>query len=278
MESTWVSRSDPDVMHPHMTDDFARVYEMVANRSMGQIAAAALDHVGDIRWGTQVLDIAAGAGALSIPAALRGAAVLSIDNAPGMVNLLSKRLAPFPTSSARLMDGQRLALEDETFDATFSLIGASIFPDWRQGLAEQTRVTRKGGKACVATWRTLPGGGPFLLMAEALRAVFPDTKPPTPPEGFITLADPDRLGTELKNTGLSLLEVEELEIIWEGPAGLAYLDEVRELHGYMGVYVTLDENERRRVDEELLAVVDRIETNGRVELRSTVILAVGTRS
>lgn len=276
-ESTWIPGAGPTVEHPHMTDDFARVYEMTANRNTGQIAAAALDRVGDIRWGTRVLDIAAGAGALSVPAALRGAAVLAIDNAPGMVNLLSKRLAPFPASGARLMDGQKLALEDEGFDATFSLIGASIFPDWRRGLAEQVRVTRTGGKACVATWRKLPGGGPFLVMAEALRAVYPDMAPPAPPEGFITLADPDRLRTELEGAGLAALETEEIEVIWEGPAGQAYLDDVRELHGYMGAYAMLDDGARRRVDEAILTVVDRIATDDRVVLRSTAVLAVGTR-
>ncbi|MCA2406020.1 class I SAM-dependent methyltransferase [Rhizobium leguminosarum bv. viciae 248] len=274
---TWIPQAEPTVEHPHMTDDFARVYEMTANRNTGQIAAAALDRVGDVRWGTQVLDIAAGAGALSVPAALRGAAVLAVDNAPGMVNLLSQRLAPFPASTARLMDGQMLALEDEAFDATFSLIGASIFPDWRRGLAEQVRVTRTGGKACVATWRKLPGGGPFLVMAEALRAVYPNMAPPAPPEGFTTLADPGRLGAELKGAGLSALEIEEIEVVWEGPAGQSYLDDVRELHGYMGAYATLDDNERRRVDDAILTVVDRIATDNRVVLRSTAVLAVGTR-
>ncbi|MEH7849425.1 hypothetical protein [Rhizobium laguerreae] len=170
-----------------------------------------------------------------------------------------------------------LALEDEGFDATFSLIGASIFPDWRRGLAEQVRVTRTGGKACVATWRKLPGGGPFLVMAEALRAVYPNMAPPAPPEGFTTLADPDRLGAELKGAGLSALEIEEIEVVWEGPAGQSYLDDVRELHGYMGAYATLDDNERRRVDGAILTVVDRIATDNRVVLCSTAVLAVGTR-
>ncbi|WGF88176.1 class I SAM-dependent methyltransferase [Marinivivus vitaminiproducens] len=260
-----------------MTDDFARVYETTANRNTGQIAAAALDRVGDVRWGTRVLDIAAGAGALSVPAALAGAAVLAVDNAPGMVNLLSKRLAPFPASGARLMDGQDLALDDGSFDATFSLIGASLFPDWRRGLAEQVRVTRTGGKACVATWRTLPGGGPFLVMAQALRAIYPDMAPPAPPEGFLALADPDRLRAELEEAGLSAIEVEEIEVVWEGPAGPAYLDDLRELHGYMGAYAALDDDGRRRVDEAILAVVDRIATDNRVVLRSTAVLAVGTR-
>ncbi|WP_454851729.1 class I SAM-dependent methyltransferase [Rhizobium binxianense] len=150
-ESTWIPRAGPTVEHPHMTDDFARVYEMTANRNTGQIAAAALDRVGDIGWGKRVLDIAAGAGALSVPAALRGAAVLAVDNAPGMVNLLSKRLAPFPASGARLMDGQKLALEDEGFDATFSLIGASIFPAARAcGTGSRDPHGRQGMRRDVA--------------------------------------------------------------------------------------------------------------------------------
>lgn len=277
VESTWIPRAESAAEHPHMTDDFARVYERTANRNTGQIAAAALDRVGDIRWGTRVLDIAAGAGALSVPAALRGAAVLAIDNAPGMINLLTKRLAPFPASRAQLMDGQQLDLEDESFDATFSLLGASIFPDWRRGLAEQVRVTRTGGKACIATWRRPPGGGPFIVMAEALRTVYPDMVPPAPPEGFTALADPDRLRTGLEEAGLLAIEIVEIEVLWEGAAGQSYLDDVRELHGYMGAYAALDDKGRQRVDEMILSVIDRIAVNDRVVLRSSVNLAVGTR-
>jgi hypothetical protein len=55
--SSWVPRPAPTTGHPHMTDDFARVYEQTANRNTGQIAAAALDRVGDIGWGTRILDI-----------------------------------------------------------------------------------------------------------------------------------------------------------------------------------------------------------------------------
>lgn len=273
----WIPEGQAAAIHPHMTDAFARVYEMTANRNTGQAAAAALDRVGAIGWGTRVLDIAAGAGALSVPAALRGACVLAIDHAPGMVDLLSRRLAPFPSSEARLMDGQQLDLDDDSFDASFSLFGASIFPDWRRGLAEQARVTKVGGKACVATWRRPPGGGPFLIMAQALRAVFPDMRPPAPPEGFLALADPSRLATEMAEVGLSPVDVEEIETVWEGPAGQPYLDELRELHGYMGVYAALDSDQQRRVDDAILAVIDEQSDGGRLVLSSTVVLAVGTK-
>ncbi|MBP0615766.1 methyltransferase domain-containing protein [Jiella sp. KSK16Y-1] len=275
-EPTWIPCLGASGTHPHQTDDFARVYERTANRNTGQIAATALDRISNIHFGTRILDIAAGAGALSVPAALAGASVLAVDNAPGMVKLLSERLAPFPSSSARLMDGQALALEDASFDATFSLLGASLFSDWRQGLMEQTRVTRSGGKACVATWPKLPGGGPFLVMAEALRATFPDMAPPAPPPGAIALADPDRLRAELEETGLTAVQIEEFEIAWEGPAGEAYLEDVGELHRNMAVYAALSKEDQRRVDEAILSIVDRIRTGDRVILRSPVLLAVGT--
>ncbi|WP_246798365.1 hypothetical protein [Rhizobium leguminosarum] len=86
-----------------------------------------------------------------------------------------------------------------------------------------------------------------------------------------------RTDSELKGAGLSALEIEEIEVVWEGPAGQSYLDDVRELHGYMGAYATLDDNERRRVDGAILTVVDRIATDNRVVLCSTAVLAVGTR-
>lgn len=264
-------------VRPHSTYEFACIYEKTSNRVTGQIAATALDRISNIYWGTRILDIAAGAGALSLPAALAGASVLAIDSAPGMVKLLSERLAPFPACRARQMDGQALSLDDKSFDATFSLLGVSLFPDWQRGLSEQARVTRTGGMVCVATLRKPPAGGPFLVMAEALRSVFPDMTPSVPPKGLMALSHPDRLGAAFREAGLVGVRVEEFDIVWEGPAGQAYLDELGELHRYMEVYAGLGEADQRRVDEAVLTVVERIKTENRVVLRSPVLLAVGTR-
>src|SRR6516162_7051673 len=60
--------------NPQMGDDFAAVYEATAHRITGPVSNTALDIVG-VGPGTRILDIAAGAGALSGPAAERGAAV-----------------------------------------------------------------------------------------------------------------------------------------------------------------------------------------------------------
>jgi len=274
---TWVPRDEPAAaVHPHMTDDVARVYEATANRITGQIAAAALDRAGNIGPGVRVLDIAAGAGSLSVPAALRGAELLAVDNAPGMVNLLLERLSPFATSTAQLMDGQALALDDASFDATFSMIGASIFPDWRRGLAEQVRVTRSNGVVSVATWRTLPGGGPFLVMGQAMRKLFPDMTPPAPPEGFVALAEPGQLRKALEEVGAVEVSIEEIEVVWEGRAGRAYVDDLRQLHGYMGAFATLNAEVRERIEEAILEIVGEQAIGDRIILRSVATLATAS--
>jgi ubiquinone/menaquinone biosynthesis C-methylase UbiE len=160
------------------------------------------------------------------------------------------------------MDGQALELPDASFDAAFSIVGVSLFTDWRAGLNELARVLRPGGRGCVATWRNLPGGGPFHVMAQALRAVFPDRPAPVPPEGFVALADPERLRKELSEAGFDKVSVEEIEAIWEGPAGEAYLHELKELHPYMGPYRLLEPRERRDVDNAILSIVNKSALQG----------------
>jgi ubiquinone/menaquinone biosynthesis C-methylase UbiE len=103
-----------------MGDDFAAVYEATAHRITGPVSNTALDIVG-VGPGTRIVDIAAGAGALSGPAAERGAAVLATDIAPGMVRRLAERLRPFHRCEAREMDGEALAVPDASFDAVFSI-------------------------------------------------------------------------------------------------------------------------------------------------------------
>ncbi len=260
-----------------MSDDFARVYEQMAHRITGPISLAALDMVGSVGEGTRVLDIACGAGALSIPAAQRGASVLAIDIAPGMVRRLAAKLEPFPGCEAREMDGEALEIEDGSFDVAFSIFGAMTFSDWRQGLREQARVLRYGGKGCVATWRKPPGGGPFMVLWSALQSVFPDRPPPAQPDGFMALSDPARLADELRESGFGDVEVHEVEGVWEGPRGDAYLEELRELHGYIRPYAALEPKDRAKVDDAIRALVGADASGDRISLRSPVLIAIGIR-
>ena len=263
---------------PLMTPAFARVYEKTATRIMAPISFATLQRIGPLGRNIRLLDIGAGTGALSIPAAHSGATVTAIDIAPGMVELLSERLAPFPDAEAQVMDGQALTFADSAFDAVVSIVGISIFQDWRRGLSEQARVLRPGGKAALATWRTMPGGGPFVIMAQAMRAVFPDRPPPPAPEGFLVLSDPAKMIEAMREAGLDDVRVEEIEAEWKGPAGAGYLKELRDLHSFMPAYAALDADERISVDEAILAIVDKQAVDGEIMMKTSVVLGFGTKA
>ena len=273
----WLPKASSPQQHPHMSRPFANAYEQTATRIMGPIACVALQRLGALGRETQILDIGAGTGAFSVPAAHMGTAVTAIDIAPGMVEVLTERLLPFPRAQALVMDGQALDFADHSFDATVSIMGVSIFQDWRQGLAEMVRVLRPGKTAALATWRFPPGGGPFQIMAEALRATFPGQPPPAAPAGFMELAEPDAMRAALTAAGLVDVWVEEIEAIWEGPAGPAYLEELQALHPFMGPYGLLEPDARVRLDAAILQAVDRKAVDGQVALRSVVTLGAGRR-
>ncbi|RYF24080.1 MAG: class I SAM-dependent methyltransferase [Oxalobacteraceae bacterium] len=260
-----------------MSDEFARVYEESAHRITGPVSLAALDMTGGIGPGTRLLDIAAGAGALSVPAAERGATVMAVDVAPGMVRRLETNLTAFPSCEARLGDGEALDFPDGAFDATFSVFGVMTFSDWRKGLAEQARVTRNGGKGCVVTWREKPGGGPFMILFAALREVFPDRPAPPWPEGFTLLSDPDRLSREMVEAGYTKVSVHQISAVWEGPAGQAYLDEVQDLYRYVKPYVALDHHLRLQVDQAMRAMTTAKAVDGKLRLISPAVIAIGER-
>ena len=274
---SWIPKAASPADGPHMTRDFARVYELTGNRVTAPVATEALRRAGPVGAGTRLLDIGAGAGALSIPAAYSGASVLAIDIAPGMVELLTERLAPFPRAKTSVMDGEDLQLADGCFDLAFSIFGVSLFADWRKGLREQYRVLTPGGKASVATWKTPLGGGPFVVMANALRAVFPSQTAPLAPEGFVVLSDPERFATEMRAAGFSKVQVVEIDAVWQGPAGHAYLEELNELHRYMAPYAVLSAEDQHKVDDAIVQVIDKFTVDSQVRIVSPVLIAMGTK-
>ncbi|MGO4113731.1 class I SAM-dependent methyltransferase [Rhizobium ruizarguesonis] len=262
----------------YMSDEFARVYELTGARVTAPIAVEALRLMEPVPFQSRILDIGAGAGALSVPAAFSGASVVAVDIAPGMVRLLSDRLAPFPFASAHVMNGEDLRLPDNSFDLTFSILGISLFRDWEKGLSEMHRVLRSGGKACIASWKTLPGGGPFMVMAKALRTIFPDSPPPPASDAFVTLADPARVATAMQSAGFTEIKVVEFETIWKGYGGRAYLDAMRELHTYMAPYAALNDADRQKVDDAVLAIIEDYTVDSIVEIASPVLLAIAGKT
>lgn len=167
-----------------------------------------------LRSGTRLLDVAAGSGALSIPAARLGADVVATDLAPAMIERLNARARAegLSTLRGRSMDGHALELDDDTFDVAVSVNGVSLFPDMARGLAELVRVTRPGGRVVIVAF------GPIEtveFVTSAVRAAAPGvlTLPTDPPPQPFQAADPEALRERLVNAGLREVTVDT--ITWE---------------------------------------------------------------
>ena len=106
-----------------------------------------------IKPGAQLLDVACGAGQLSLIAARAGARVTGCDIATNWL-AQARRSAAAEGLSIVFEEGDAEALpyENATFDAVVSLIGAMFAPRPELVAAEFTRVCRPGGVIAMANW------------------------------------------------------------------------------------------------------------------------------
>jgi ubiquinone/menaquinone biosynthesis C-methylase UbiE len=175
------------------------------------LAEGALQRAG-LRPDIRVLDVAAGSGGLSIPAARAGAEVVATDISPGMVKRLERRARAEGLThlQAQVMDGHALEFADDTFDLVASQFGVMLFPDLPRGLSELMRVTKPGGQVLLITMGP-PDEIEFLgFFLEAVRTAVPGFTglPMDPPPLPFQVADPERLSAVLTDAGLREVRVE----------------------------------------------------------------------
>lgn len=166
-----------------------------------------------LRAGMRFLDVAAGSGALSIPAARVGAHVLAIDQSPRMLELLDQRArGENLTIETTVMDGHALALPDSSFDMAGSQFGVMVFPDMPKGIREMARVVKPGGRVLMTVYGD-PHKVDFLgFLVGAIQSVRPDfTGPPMdPPPLPFQLQNPNKLSSELAAAGLTDVDVQTI--------------------------------------------------------------------
>ncbi|HKP61837.1 MAG TPA: methyltransferase domain-containing protein [Polyangiales bacterium] len=147
---------------------------------------------------SQVIDVAAGPGALTLEIAGRVAGVTAVDFSEQMIEQLRVRTAQRGLSNVRTLqaDGQALPLADASFDAGFSLFGWMFFPDRARGLAELYRVLRPGAGLVVSSWAPVDRAPLMAAMFGALHAA--DETFVIPTYNPDSLENPERLTKELR--------------------------------------------------------------------------------
>jgi ubiquinone/menaquinone biosynthesis C-methylase UbiE len=195
---------------PAAWDAIAAGYDQYVTDHNMRLAEQTLDLAG-VRAGTRFLDVAAGTGALSIPAARRGAEVLAVDIAPAMLERLAARarVEGLHRIHTRVADGHALDLPDAGVDVAGSQFGVSLFPDLAGGLAELVRVTRPGGTVAVVAFGPLAEMEFLPFFVGAMRAVVPGFAGPPmdPPPLPFRLGDPDLFRRVLTTAGLTGVEI-----------------------------------------------------------------------
>ncbi len=193
-------------------DNIAGGYDEFVTPTHMWLANEGLRRVG-LGSGMRFLDVAAGSGALSIPAARLGAQVLSTDMSPVMLKKLEARAREEGLDlETRVMDGHALELEDDVFDVAGSQFGVMLFPDMPRGISELARVTKPGGRVLMNVYGAPQKIEFFSFFVHAIQAVVPDfTGPPMdPPPLPFQLQDPEKLRQEFDNAGLKDVHVETI--------------------------------------------------------------------
>lgn len=197
------------------------------------------------------LDVAAGAGGLSLPAARLGARVLATDISPKMIErLLARAREEGLDVEARVMDGHDLELEDATFDITGSQFGVMLFPDPPRALAGMARVTKPGGQVFLIVY-----GAPTEI---DFLGLFPGRRPgrsarlcslpADPPPLEFQLADPEKLRKRLAQAGLQDVRVEAAAEVLEFESGQQMWDWVLNSNPIAELVITdLTEEQRAEV-------------------------------
>ena len=252
------------------------------NKWLGNATEKMLDMAG-ITSGHRVLDIAAGAGEQSITTAKKVGAtgyVLATDISANILDY-AKQMAQHAgvnNIETKVMDGENLTIEDETFDAVISRVGLIYFPDQQKALKEMLRVLKPGGKLAAIVYST-PEKNKFFSVPVSIirnRAKLPPPLPGQPgpfslgAEGIIekvfSQAGFRNVKSELVDSPLLLQSAKECFQFEKESFGA--------LHQMMG---SLSDPEKESVWEEIERELQKFETENNFVGPCEMVVAVGEK-
>jgi ubiquinone/menaquinone biosynthesis C-methylase UbiE len=153
-------------------------YALMAEEVMAPLGPILVSAIG-IGPGVRVLDVAAGTGNISLPAAKTGANVVSTDLTPELLQRSKVRAATQGlTLDYREANAHALPFGNGEFDVVMSAIGVQFAPDHQRAAKELVRVCRPGGTIGVISWTREGFFGRMLATIRPYRPSLSQTVPP----------------------------------------------------------------------------------------------------
>ncbi|MCK3780045.1 methyltransferase domain-containing protein [Ensifer sesbaniae] len=235
-----------------------------------------------IEDGDQVLDVAAGTGepGLTVAALIPNGRVTVTDLSERMLQVASENagIRGLTNFETRICDAGALPFADAAFDAVLCRFGFMFFPDVAAAAEQMGRVAKPGARVCAAVWSSPEKNAwATTIMATIARNVeLP--KPPIGAPGLFRCAPEGMMTAVFADAGLHDVREEEITttMVHESPEDYwAFMTEIAA--PVVAGLGQADIATRERIKAEVLDLARQSMRAGKVELRSTATVVVGTR-
>ena len=230
----------------------------------------------NIAPGTRLLDVACGAGQLTLPAARKKIAVTGLDLAANLVQQARARAAEEGlTIQVDEGDAENLPYPDASFDAVMSLIGSMFAPRPELVASEMIRVCRPGGRIIMGNWT--PEGHIGQMFKVIGKHVPPPPNMPSPLQWGNEATCRQRLGAGVKD--LTITRYQYPFVYPFAPANV--VDFFIEYYGPTNrAYGSLDEAGKKALHDDLTALwtSNNVATDGTTRVLAEYIVVSGERA
>jgi ubiquinone/menaquinone biosynthesis C-methylase UbiE len=248
-------------------------------------ATQAMLGMAGIKSGSHVLDVAAGAGDQTLDIADRVGPqgyVLATDLAPEILQFAARQAAAVGHRNVdiRVSDGQKLQIEDSTFDAVVCRLGLMLFADPLQGLREMARVLKPGGGVCTMVFGN-PQANPCVttLMSTALRHAGLPMGDPFRPGGLLSLGKPGLIDRLFEEAGFHEIATTRIAAPFSLPAVGDYIKFIRTSAGpIVQILKSLDAAKAEAAWADMEQALSRYQRPGGWEGPNELLLTAARRS
>jgi len=253
------------------------------SRWLGPATEAMLDMC-DIKNGSRVLDVAAGAGEQTLAVANRignSGHVLATDISPDILEFASAsaKLAGMNNVQTQVVDGEGLLeLSVQTFDAVISRVGLIYFPDQLKALVGMKQQLRSGGKVGAMVYSTAETNPFFSIPVSIIRRRANLPAPLAGQPGPFSLGGEGKLKDIFLQAGFRNIEVEKICAPIRVSSAAECLQFEQESFGALHQMLSgLSDMEKDEAWCEIEEALGQFEKGGQFEGPCEMLVAVGSK-